>query len=50
MSEPNWIARIIVFVLVLLVFGTLIVGYFEGNKSPPQQHIEQVVPNDRLPG
>jgi hypothetical protein len=50
MSEPNWIARIIVFLLVVLVFGALIGGYIVSNRPPPQQHIKQAVPNDRLPG
>ena len=49
MSEPNWIARIIVLMLVLLVIGILGLGYYEGNKPPQQQPITQAVSDDRLP-
>jgi hypothetical protein len=49
MSEPNWTVRITVILAVVLVFGAAVAGYYESNKPPRQQHITQVVPNDRLP-
>lgn len=48
-DQPNWTLRIIVFLAVVLVFGAGIAGYIESNKPPTQQHVTQVVPNDRLP-
>ena len=48
-DQPNWTLRIIVFLGVLLVFGVGVLGYYESNKPPHQQHITQAVPNDRLP-
>jgi hypothetical protein len=50
MRETNWTARIIVGVIVVLVFGVLIGGYVVSNRPPTQQHMEEAVPNDRLPG
>ncbi len=50
MSEPNWVARIIVFLIVVLIIGGGAVGLYESNKPPAQQDIQQAVPNDRLPG
>ncbi|MGN6514968.1 MAG: hypothetical protein ACTHLR_03900 [Rhizomicrobium sp.] len=50
MSEPNWIVRIVALLIVVLIFGALVGGYIASNRPPPQQHIHEAVPNDRLPG
>ena len=48
-DQPNWTVRIILFLVVVAVIGAGVTGYIESNKPPPQQHVTQVVPNDRLP-
>jgi hypothetical protein len=50
MRETNWTARIIAGVIVAVVFGVLIGGYLASTREPAQQHMEEAVPNDRLPG
>jgi uncharacterized membrane-anchored protein YhcB (DUF1043 family) len=50
MHEPNWIARIIGILVVAVVLGVLIGGYIVSNRAPQQQHMQEAVPNDRLPG
>ena len=50
MRETNWTARIIAGVIVVIVFGVLIGGYVFSTREPTQQHMEEAVPNDRLPG
>ncbi|HEY7978147.1 MAG TPA: hypothetical protein VID67_08125 [Rhizomicrobium sp.] len=50
MRETNWTARIIAGVIVAIVFGVLIGGYVVSNRPPAKQHMEEAVPNDRLPG
>ncbi|HSN40679.1 MAG TPA: hypothetical protein VLT92_10840 [Burkholderiales bacterium] len=49
MRETNWTARIIAGVIVVVVFGVLIGGYVVSNREPAQQHMQEAVPNDRLP-
>jgi hypothetical protein len=49
MSEPNWTVRIILTLVVVLVLGAVVAGYVESTKPPRQQHVTQMVPNDRLP-
>jgi hypothetical protein len=50
MRETNWTARIIGGLIVVIVFGVLIGGYVVSTREPAQQHMEEAVPNDRLPG
>lgn len=49
MRETNWTARIIAGVIVVVVLGILIGGYIASNREPTQQHMQEAVPNDRLP-
>ncbi|HEY8950354.1 MAG TPA: hypothetical protein VIM56_15825 [Rhizomicrobium sp.] len=50
MRETNWTARIIAGVIVAVIFGVLIGGYVVSTREPGQTHMEEAVPNDRLPG
>lgn len=50
MRETNWTARIVAGVIVLVIVGIFIGGYLASTREPAQQHIEESVPNDRLPG
>jgi hypothetical protein len=50
MRETNWTARIIAGVIVAIVFGVMIGGYVVSTREPAQQHLQEAVPNDRLPG
>jgi hypothetical protein len=50
MYEKNWTARIILSLIVILMLGTLVLGYVRGNRPVAQQQHYEVIPNDRFPG
>jgi hypothetical protein len=50
MRETNWTARIIAGAIVAIVVGVLVGGYVVSTREPAQQHMQEAVPNDRLPG
>jgi hypothetical protein len=50
MHEPNWVARIIGIIFVVVILGVLVGGYIVSNRAPHQQPMQEAVPNDRLPG
>jgi hypothetical protein len=40
----GWTARIILAIILILVMGTCVLGYYESTKPPAQTTVEQPVP------
>jgi len=49
-SSGSWSLRIAIGVGVLVLAALIGLGIYGGRIQPHQQPVEQIVPNDRLPG
>lgn len=46
----GWTARVTLAIIVLLLLGACVLGFYESARPPPMHLYQQDVPNDRFPG